>query len=75
MSGNIYEFCEDWYHFGYNGAPTDGSAWLSPPGNDRVCRGGFARDPAHLCRSAHRGALTTYNRYSYDGLRVAWTDN
>lgn len=41
MHGNVWEWCEDFWHANYNGAPTDGSAWLS--GGDsryRVLRGG-----------------------------------
>jgi formylglycine-generating enzyme required for sulfatase activity len=29
MHGNVYEWCLDHWHRGYEGAPVDGSAWLS----------------------------------------------
>ena len=29
MHGNVYEWCLDHWHQGYEGAPADGSAWLS----------------------------------------------
>ena len=41
MAGNVYEWCEDDGHNTYNGAPTDGSAWIDDPrGGNRVIRGG-----------------------------------
>ena len=55
MHGNVWEWCQDTWHDNYNGAPTDGSAWIEN-GNDprRVLRGGsWLLNPA-LCRSAYR---------------------
>jgi formylglycine-generating enzyme required for sulfatase activity len=40
MSGNVSEWCEDTYHYGYEGAPSDGSAWIDPEEDARVFRGG-----------------------------------
>jgi len=54
MHGNVYEWCEDWYHKNYKGAPSDGSAWLSPKGVFRVYRGGCYLHKAKNCRSANR---------------------
>jgi len=59
MSGNIDEWCQDWWHGNYTGAPNNGSAWEIPVGNCRVMRGG-AWNQNHFalyCRSAFRHDL------------------
>ncbi len=55
MHGNVWEWCQDYWHDSYNGAPTDGSAWLS--GGDstlRVLRGGSWGSNGWGCRAALR---------------------
>jgi formylglycine-generating enzyme required for sulfatase activity len=53
MHGNGWEWCEDNWHSSYDGAPTDGSAWVGI-NNGHVLRGGsWNRDPNN-CRSAFR---------------------
>ncbi len=55
LHGNVMEWCEDWYHDDYRGAPTDGSAWMSSPSDTcRVYRGGSWFAFAYNCRSAYR---------------------
>jgi len=75
MHGSVWEWCEDFYHGNYNGAPTDGSAWLS--GGDstyRAQRGGSWLSDGRDCRSAFRrwsapGALGA-NSVNNIGFRV-----
>ncbi|MFM7425036.1 MAG: SUMF1/EgtB/PvdO family nonheme iron enzyme [Elainella sp.] len=55
MHGNVWEWCEDVYHKTYEGAPTDGTAWIA--GGDqnlRLLRGGSWINHPQPCRSAHR---------------------
>ncbi len=40
LLGNAAEWVWDWFHSGYDGAPLDGSPWLEPPTDKRICRGG-----------------------------------
>jgi len=54
MHGNVWEWCEDNWHDNYDGAPTDGSAWIEN-GNDNLSspRGGSWYDDPYYCRSAY----------------------
>ena len=40
MHGNVAEMCQDRWHDGYIGAPTDGSAWETTQETYRVIVGG-----------------------------------
>jgi formylglycine-generating enzyme required for sulfatase activity len=44
MHGNVFEWCLDHYHDDYEGAPTDGNAWINPDADRdayrRMVRGG-----------------------------------
>jgi eukaryotic-like serine/threonine-protein kinase len=71
MHGNVWEWCEDKWHENYQGAPTDGSAWISENDNDYwLLRGGsWCSNPIN-CRSAGRSRLSAvYGNYSV-GFRV-----
>jgi formylglycine-generating enzyme required for sulfatase activity len=70
VHGNVGEWCQDLYHPSYNGAPTDGSAWLSGERTDRVTRGGSWNEPAIVVRSADRDSSPANDRYYALGFRV-----
>ena len=40
MTGNVFEYCQDNFHFSYEGAPSDGSAWIIPDSSKYVVKGG-----------------------------------
>jgi formylglycine-generating enzyme required for sulfatase activity len=73
MHGNVWEWCEDHWHNNYQGAPTDGSAWIDPNADKnarRVIRGGSWGNDPRFCRSASRDGYTPdYRRYDI-GFRV-----
>ena len=75
MHGNVWEWCLDDWHSNYQGAPSDGSAWLNENENDyhiKLVRGGsWVVNPAD-CRSASRGDLTRGFGYHFVGFRVVW---
>ena len=76
MVGNAYEWVEDCMHNNYNGAPTDGSAWIE--GGDckrRVVRGGSWNDDPRALRAAVRDVRTTRDRHGDLGFRVGRTLN
>lgn len=72
MHGNVWEWCQDWQHENYNGAPTDESAWLSNgQQKERVLRGGSLAEFAEASRSAARDWYAPDARdYGYVGFRV-----
>ncbi|MGB3519806.1 MAG: formylglycine-generating enzyme family protein [Elainellaceae cyanobacterium] len=72
MHGNVSEWCLDHWHGNYEGAPTDGSAWLSENENaPRVIRGGSWHSFPRYCRSAYRYFYTRgYRRDNDYGFRV-----
>ncbi|MFN0016570.1 MAG: SUMF1/EgtB/PvdO family nonheme iron enzyme, partial [Saprospiraceae bacterium] len=72
MSGNVWEWCADDWHSDYNGAPTDGRAWVdSPRGSGRVYRGGSWSGSARNCRVSYRSNDTPVHRRSRLGFRLA----
>jgi len=71
MSGNAYEWCQDWWHNTYTGAPSDGSAWETPTGIFRVLRGGAWGGFGFHCRSANRDTTEPGYATNIIGFRLA----
>jgi formylglycine-generating enzyme required for sulfatase activity len=73
MHGNVWEWCEDDYHDNYEGAPSDGSAWVKSDRESsyRLVRGGSWFYGPVLCRSAVRNHGTRGNRVNEVGFRVS----
>jgi formylglycine-generating enzyme required for sulfatase activity len=78
MHGNVWEWCLDQWHESYEGAPSDGSAWVDGEGlsgeesreKSRLLRGGSWFVGPQNCRSAYRSRSHPVNRGSYGGFRV-----
>ncbi|MFM5928030.1 MAG: formylglycine-generating enzyme family protein [Dolichospermum sp.] len=69
MHGNVWEWCQDDWHDNYEGAPIDGSAWISLS-NRKVLRGGSWNYYPVLCRSASRNWDNAKFNYDNFGFRV-----
>ena len=71
MHGNVWEWCQDHWHSSYEGAPKDGSAWLSENENaSRIRRGGSWNGYPRNCRSASRDDSEPESRNDDIGFRI-----
>ncbi len=76
MHGGVWEWCEDVWHDNFNGAPADGSAWVSDGySSRRVRKGGSWSNEARLCRAASREWHWQSDRYNDIGFRVVVSAN
>lgn len=74
MHGNVWEWMQDCWHYNYDHAPDDGSAWQDENGGDcgrRVVRGGSWDIKPQLLRSDLRFRLFTDLTHDYLGFRIA----
>lgn len=77
LSGNVYEWCEDDWHDDYQGAPTDGSAWINSLHWNRsthhVLRGGSWYREAWKCQVYYRSNPLPDYRYDHIGFRLVFS--
>lgn len=73
MSGNVWEWVEDDYHFNYAGAPSDGSAWIATNrGFAHILRGGSWKNHDEcFCESCFRVRNFPNDLASLVGFRLA----
>ena len=72
MSGNVWEWCQDWKGSYSNAAQTNPTGASS--GSYRVNRGGSWNYFAKYCRSSNRGGDTPGRRINNLGLRLALSE-
>ena len=74
MHGNVWEWCDDDWHGNYDGAPTDGRAWIdnndNRSQNNKLLRGGSWYGIARYCRSACRFSNVARYQENNVGFRV-----
>jgi len=71
MSGNVFEWCSDWYGFDYYSYSPETNPHGPANGKDRVLRGGSGLINAFYCRVAFRGRRNPEKPSYRVGFRVA----
>jgi formylglycine-generating enzyme required for sulfatase activity len=76
MHGNVWDWCQDVWHDSYEGAPTDGSAWVEGGEQEwRLRRGGSWYAGPRYCRLANRGRIPHYGSTFETGFRVVYVSS
>jgi formylglycine-generating enzyme required for sulfatase activity len=70
MSGNVSEWCSDWYSFSHYASSTSRNPSGPSSGSARVVRGGSWFNSASYCRVANRHPRSPGHRYDLIGFRL-----
>ncbi len=74
MSGNVYEWCSDWYGSKYYSSSSTVNPTGPTSGSCRVNRGGSWHSNAWDCRSSFRSRYTTDSSNYILGLRLVYSE-